>query len=148
MGYLCDHQNEVGSKNTHVPLIHCHGVTAGKLLNLSLSQFLHLQTLFGNLLTEGTAILLYLTKTAYNAVTSFIWIGISLWFNWKSSTLQRECQSKQVTPEELKVAHLLHYSSPMPGTVLEVAWFSCSPTVSFHANDHVFIQFLLFLKYI
>lgn len=88
-------------------------------------------------------ILLYLRKTA---ATFFIWTGISLQFNWKSSTLKRECQSKQVTTEVLKVAHLLHYSSPMPGSVLEVVWFSCSPIVCFHTNGYVFIQFLLFLK--
>lgn len=138
--YLCDHQKEAGSKSTSAPLTDCHRVTPGSCwtclcccLCLSFSICKHDLEIFW---WKGQPswkvfqlIWVYLRKTAYNAVPSLFELAFLSNLTQKSSAPQSDCQSKQVTTEVPKAAHLLRWGSLVPGTVPEV---SCSAIVHSH----------------
>lgn len=127
-------------------MIHCHTVTASKWFTLSVSQFLHLQTLFGNLLMKQTTILenhfnspnLILEKQP-NAVTFFFCCLFKLAFpsnltesqvpskqNAKVSTLQQRCS-------RLHIYCIIALSCQAVSSKLhtDTAWFSCFAVACF-----------------
>lgn len=116
--YLCEHQKEAGSQSTSVPLTDTKWLQASCwtclccCLCLSFSICKHdLEISWWKGQPSWKVFQLtwvYLRKTAHNAVTFLFGLAFLSNLTQKSSVPQRDCQSKQVTTEVPKVAHLLH----------------------------------------